>query len=187
MSSHTPPCRVTRRVCPGQPQASGDPEQSLHLHREPQCHAAAAVVDSKDSRPVQVVLQAGLDPRSSARVHHLAVVVDDRDQGITRVVRGRDLAPSTAIHDTLQVRLGAKRPSYRHHLLLLEDQGGKLAKLHGAVGWRELADRLAPSALCGRVAHLAGLLDAERAVTPGELVASFDWRHVSTDDVVFPL
>lgn len=125
--------------------------------------------------------------RDGAVAYHLAVVVDDRDQGITRVVRGRDLAPSTAIHDTLQVRLGAKRPSYRHHLLLLEDQGGKLAKLHGAIGWRELADRLAPSALCGRVAHLAGLLDAERAVTPGELVASFDWRHVSTDDVVFPL
>jgi glutamyl/glutaminyl-tRNA synthetase len=49
------------------------------------------------------------------------VVVDDVASGITRVVRGRDIAPSTATHVLLQRALGLPTPSYRHHFLLLEE------------------------------------------------------------------
>ncbi|HEY4982038.1 MAG TPA: tRNA glutamyl-Q(34) synthetase GluQRS, partial [Pseudolabrys sp.] len=38
--------------------------------------------------------------------YHLAVVVDDAAQGITDVVRGRDLFPSTSVHRLLQALLG---------------------------------------------------------------------------------
>jgi glutamyl-tRNA synthetase/glutamyl-Q tRNA(Asp) synthetase len=118
-----------------------------------------------------------------AYAYHLAVVVDDAADGITRIVRGRDLAASTAIHRVLQRVLGLPEPVYRHHLLLLEEAGGgKLAKLHGAVGWRELAAAYAPEALCGWLAHVAGLLDAPRDATPRELLPGFDWARVRDED-----
>lgn len=84
--------------------------------------------------------------------YHLAVVVDDADQGITHVVRGRDIMPSTHAHRLLQAVFGLPQPVYRHHALVLDVDGGRLAKRHGAptlANWRAesmggaiLADRL---------------------------------------------
>ena len=75
---------------------------------------------------------------------------------VTRVVRGRDLAACTALHVVLQRALGLATPRYRHHLLLREARGEKLAKLHGAVGWRELRERYTAEAFCGWLAHACG-------------------------------
>jgi len=122
--------------------------------------------------------------RDGAIAYHLAVVVDDAAAGITRIVRGRDLAASTATHVALQRALGLPTPAYRHHFLLLEKTGGKLAKLHGAVGWRELAAVYDGRALCGLLARLAGLRPDARPTTPRELVADFDWSRVRGDDLV---
>ena len=123
--------------------------------------------------------------RDGAIAYHLAVVVDDARAGITRIVRGRDLATSTATHVALQRLLGLPTPAYRHHFLLLEETGGKLAKLHGSIGWRELARSHSGRALCGRLAQLAGLCDDARETAPRELVASFDWKRVRADDCRF--
>jgi glutamyl-Q tRNA(Asp) synthetase len=60
--------------------------------------------------------------------YHLAVVVDDAAQGITDVVRGRDLHTSTHIHRLLQVLLGLPSPRYHHHPLLTDAAGLRLAK-----------------------------------------------------------
>jgi glutamyl/glutaminyl-tRNA synthetase len=119
-----------------------------------------------------------------AVAYHLAVVVDDADAGITRVVRGRDLAASTPIHRVLQRELGLPTPVYRHHLLLLEERGGKLAKLHGAVGWRELSRHLAPERTCGFLAWVAGLRDDAGPAEPRALLSDFDWARVGRRDVV---
>jgi len=133
-------------------------------------------------------LSEGGDPvlrrRDGAIAYHLAAVVDDAASGITRVVRGRDIAPSTATHVVLQRALGLPTPAYRHHFLLLEETGGKLAKLHGAVDWRELATVYDGAALCGVLAELAGLASDARATTPRSLLADFDWARVRHDDVV---
>lgn len=61
-------------------------------------------------------------------VYHLAVVVDDALQGITDVVRGRDLLASTSLHRLLQALLGLPAPRYRHHRLALDVTGAKLSK-----------------------------------------------------------
>lgn len=63
--------------------------------------------------------------------YHLAVVIDDAAQGVTHVVRGRDLHHQTAIHRLLQVLLGLPEPLYRHHALVLGPDGRKLAKSRG--------------------------------------------------------
>jgi glutamyl/glutaminyl-tRNA synthetase len=122
--------------------------------------------------------------RSGSIAYHLASVVDDGRQQITRVVRGRDLAASTAIHVTLQRLLELSTPVYRHHFLLLEESGGKLAKLHGAVGWRALREHYAPEALCGLLAAVAGLVETAAPTHPGELLAAFDWKRVRDEDLL---
>jgi glutamyl/glutaminyl-tRNA synthetase len=122
--------------------------------------------------------------RDGALAYHLAAVVDDGRSGVTRVVRGRDLATSTATHVALQRALGLPTPVYRHHFLFLEESGGKLAKLHGAVGWRELARACSAEALCGRLAQLSGLAEDARETTPRALLACFDWARVRAGDVV---
>ena len=69
--------------------------------------------------------------------YHLAVVHDDAAEGITHVVRGRDLEAATDLHVLLQVLLGLPVPRYRHHRLLRDGSGEKLAKSRGS---RALAD-----------------------------------------------
>src|SRR5690348_8078755 len=69
--------------------------------------------------------------------YHLAVVVDDAVQGVTEVVRGEDLFWSTSVHRLLQQLLGLPQPTYRHHRLILDDDGRKLSKSTQATGLRE--------------------------------------------------
>lgn len=75
--------------------------------------------------------------------YHLAVTVDDADQGVTDVVRGRDLFAATDIHRLLQALLELPTPRYHHHPLLTDASGQRLAKRHGA---RTLADLRASGA-----------------------------------------
>ncbi|CAN0655250.1 Glutamyl-Q tRNA(Asp) synthetase [Nitratireductor aquimarinus] len=63
--------------------------------------------------------------------YHLSVVVDDALQGVSHVVRGRDLFYATAVHRLLQELLGLPVPQYHHHDLILDDDGRKLSKSRG--------------------------------------------------------
>jgi glutamyl-Q tRNA(Asp) synthetase len=64
--------------------------------------------------------------------YHLAVTVDDAAQNVTDVVRGRDLYSATHVHRLLQALLDLPTPHYHHHALLLDAEGRRLAKRHGA-------------------------------------------------------
>ncbi|ASY57970.1 tRNA glutamyl-Q(34) synthetase GluQRS [Sinorhizobium sp. CCBAU 05631] len=66
--------------------------------------------------------------------YHLSVVVDDALQGITHVVRGRDLYHATSIHRLLQRLLDLPEPVYHHHRLILGADGRKLSKSNGDTG-----------------------------------------------------
>ncbi|WP_417519204.1 tRNA glutamyl-Q(34) synthetase GluQRS [Minwuia sp.] len=72
-----------------------------------------------------------------ATSYHLAVTVDDDAQGITDIVRGRDLFEATHIHVVLQRLLGFPTPRYHHHDLLFAGDGEKLSKRKGAASLRE--------------------------------------------------
>lgn len=122
--------------------------------------------------------------RDGAFAYHFASVVDDAAAGVDRVVRGRDLAPSTTIQVGLQQLLGFETPRYRHHCLFLENAGAKLSKLHGAVDIRALRERHGPEELCGLLAGLVGLVPRGERCRPSELVADFDWARVSREDVL---
>lgn len=64
--------------------------------------------------------------------YHLAVTVDDAAQGITHVTRGMDLFESTHVHRVLQALLGLPVPVWKHHGLLCDEYGRRLAKRDGA-------------------------------------------------------
>ena len=68
--------------------------------------------------------------------YHLSCVVDDAAAGVTLVVRGADLRPSTPIQRLLQQLLGLPEPAYLHHRLVTHLDGRRLAK-------RDLAPTLA--------------------------------------------
>lgn len=83
------------------------------------------------------IILAGRDTDAS---YHLSVVVDDAAQGVTHVVRGRDLYHATSVHRLLQNLLGLPEPLYLHHRLILGDDGRKLAKSAGDTGIAELRE-----------------------------------------------
>ncbi|MGB1159626.1 MAG: tRNA glutamyl-Q(34) synthetase GluQRS [Alphaproteobacteria bacterium] len=73
--------------------------------------------------------------------YHLAVTVDDANQGISHVIRGEDMRDATAVHRVLQSLLGLPVPIYHFHPLLKERDGRKLAKRDGAEGVRVLKEQ----------------------------------------------
>ncbi len=70
--------------------------------------------------------------------YHIAVVVDDALQGVTDVVRGKDLLEATSLHRLLQRLLDLPAPDYRHHGLVLDENGEKLAKSVASTALRAL-------------------------------------------------
>ena len=121
--------------------------------------------------------------RDGVHSYHFASVIDDGQAGVDRVVRGRDLAPSTVLQVALQRVIGIATPVYRHHLLFMEKAGEKLSKLHGAVDLDALRVDLEADALCGRLAAFVGLVPAGTVCRPMDLVSDFDWDRVRVDDV----
>ena len=72
--------------------------------------------------------------------YHLAVTVDDALQGVTLVTRGVDLFAATHIHRLLQALLGLPTPAYRHHPLLTDAGGRRLAKRDRALTIRAMRE-----------------------------------------------
>ena len=75
---------------------------------------------------------------------------------------------------------GLPTPRYRHHFLLLEPDGDKLAKLHGSIPFTLLENRYRGDELCALLAGSLGL----RSSPARDLVADFDWHDVATIDRV---
>ena len=69
--------------------------------------------------------------------YHLAATLDDAADGVTLVSRGIDLLAASHVHRLLQALLGLPVPTWRHHPLLVESDGQKLAKRRGSPGLAE--------------------------------------------------
>ncbi|MCO5090577.1 tRNA glutamyl-Q(34) synthetase GluQRS [Bosea sp. (in: a-proteobacteria)] len=89
---------------------------------------ARQAVTSAPGRWGDVVLARKEVPTS----YHLSVVVDDALQGVSHVVRGRDLEAATDVHVLLQNLLDLPTPLYHFHPLLRDGEGHKLAKSRGS-------------------------------------------------------
>lgn len=71
--------------------------------------------------------------------YQFSVTVDDLVEGITDIIRGCDLLPSTGRQIQLARLLGrSSPPRFSHHPLILGPDGEKLSKSRGDTGLREL-------------------------------------------------
>ena len=119
--------------------------------------------------------------------YQLAVVVDDADNGVTQVVRGRDLLASAPRQMYLFSLLGKPAPDYSHVPLLLAPDGRRLSKRDGDLDLEALLGRFTAEAILGKLAYSAGLLDRDEAISARELAAVFDWSKVRKEDICLTL
>lgn len=110
-----------------------DSAKALELAGLPAWREADGRTFSTTGRDIGDAILARKDAPAS---YHLSCVVDDAASGVTTVVRGADLRPSTPIQRLLQQLLGLPEPTYLHHKLVAHVDGRRLAK-------RELAPTLA--------------------------------------------
>ena len=108
--------------------------------------------------------------------YHLAVVVDDHDQGVTHVVRGIDLLDSTLRQIWLQQLLGYRTPLYMHIPIAINALGQKLSKSSGA-----------PEVMCQNkeIALLAALAALQQGppakLASASLAGIWDWAFENWD------
>ena len=120
-------------------------------------------------------------------LYNLAVAVDDRDMGITHVVRGQDHVSNTPRQLMLLRALAAEPPVYAHIPLLHGTDGKKLSKRHGAASVQEVRDQgYLPEAVRNYIALLGwGYDESTTFMTTGELVERFTLERVSKNPAVF--
>jgi glutamyl-Q tRNA(Asp) synthetase len=127
---------AANREAAGEPYALRlDMEKALSRVPSPlSWNESGADVEARPERWGDLVLGRKETPAS----YHLAVVLDDALQGVTYIVRGKDLYEATAVHRLLQALLGLPAPAYRHHRLLLDEHGKKLSKRDKSTTLRDL-------------------------------------------------
>lgn len=107
-----------------------------------------------------------------AFAYQLAVVVDDAAQGVTSVVRGVDLLPSTPQQIFLQRCLGLVTPAYAHVPLLVAKRDRRLSKRDRDAGMEELLGRYKTAeGILGHIAYRAGLISDDAPTSAEELVS----------------
>lgn len=105
--------------------------------------------------------------------YQFAVVVDDLSQGVSLIIRGHDLLPSTGRQLALGRMLGRPHPGvFLHHPLVLGPDGRKLSKSAGDTGVRSLRQAgFSPDAVVGMAAAAIGLMRRPRPMPAGEVAA----------------
>jgi len=118
---------------------------------------------------------------------HLAVVVDDFEEGVTHVIRGEDHVSNTPRQVLLQRAIGAPTPVYAHLPLVLGPDKLKLSKRRGALPVLEYRDRgFLPEAILNGVAMVGWNPGTEQEVFTKEgLIEAFDLKKVQKSPAVF--
>lgn len=122
-------------------------------------------------------------------LYHLAVVIDDSDQGVTHIIRGEDGISNTPRQILLQRAIGAALPTYVHIPLILAPDKSKLSKRYGSVSLTEYRDQgYLPEAMINYLALLGwspqGSGDRE-IFSLDELIERFDLAQIHKSGAVF--
>lgn len=126
--------------------------------------------------------------RRSDGVHayQLAVSVDDACMGVTEVIRGSDLLTSTGCQIQLLRALGAAPPQYGHIPLLVNSEGRRLSKREHDLDIGVLRSRFSAEELCGRLAHLLGMMDRPEPISARELIPLYRTANLSRPTITVP-
>jgi glutamyl-tRNA synthetase len=139
------------------------------------------------TNPYSAIADFVIQRSDGSPLYNLAVAVDDRDMGITHVVRGQDHVSNTPRQLMLLQALGAEPPTYAHIPLLHGPDGKKLSKRHGAASVQEVRDQgYLPEAVRNYIALLGwGYDESTTFMTTDELVERFSLERVSKNPAVF--
>ena len=149
---------------------------------------ADLVLGSQHDDPATLTGDPLLFRRDGCFAYHLAVVVDDGDQGVTEVVRGGDLRAVTATQIRLQEALGLPRPAYAHLGMVVGPDGSRLGKRAGALGVAALAARgVGTAEVLGWLGWSLGCLAEPQPCQAAELVVAFRWDRVPAGELRVPL
>ncbi|MEN9337905.1 MAG: hypothetical protein RIQ41_219 [Candidatus Parcubacteria bacterium] len=112
---------------------------------------------------------------------HLAVVVDDHEEGVTHVIRGEDHIPNTPRQMLIAEALGFPHPFYVHLPLVLAEDRTKLSKRKGALpvtAYREMG--YLPEALLNFMAFIGWNPGGEQEIySLSQLVELFDLTKIN--------
>ena len=112
--------------------------------------------------------------------YNLTVVVDDADMGITHVLRGDDHLNNTPRQVNIFRALGCDVPEYAHIPLILDPQGKKLSKRHGAASVLEYREQgYLPEALLNYLVRLGWSHGDQEIFSVDELIELFDISRVN--------
>lgn len=116
---------------------------------------------------------------SGTPAYQLAVVVDDALMGVTEVVRGDDLVPSTPRQLQLYRELKLRAPDFIHVPLVVGPDGRRLAKRHGDTRLATLRSQgVRAEAVVGLLAWSCGWLPEIEPISARELLPLFRWDTV---------
>lgn len=176
------------------------PEHEGPIYPGTCAHRRVADAESLADRPIAWRLRAGIDTISfddgfqgpvklnlleiggdfvvwksgGTPAYQLAVVVDDAEQGVTEVIRGDDLIPSTPRQLLLYRMLGLTPPRFTHVPLVVGPDGRRLAKRHGDTRLQTLREAgVAPDWLLGLLAWSCGWLERIEPIALPELLPRF--------------
>ncbi len=122
---------------------------------------------------------------SGTPAYQLAVVVDDANQGITEVIRGDDLIPSTPRQLLLYQALGMRPPHFTHVPLVVGPDGRRLAKRHGDTRLATLrAAGVEAETLVGLLAWSCGWLPNVQPIAARELIPLFQISNIPPQPLV---
>ena len=127
--------------------------------------------------------------KSGLPSYQLACVVDDARQGITDIVRGDDLIPSTPRQLMLYRKLDLTPvPNYIHLPLVCGHDGRRLAKRHGDTKLTTYRSQGTPAErVIGLLAHWCGIVDRSSVcpMTANDFLAEFALSKLPRDAVTF--
>lgn len=122
-------------------------------------------------------------------LYHLATAVDDVDDAISHVLRGRDHLTNTELQVAIIRAMGAEPPAYVHAPLIIFEGGAKISKREGS-GAVSVADLRAAgfpaSAVCNALAlSLADYGVDELMLDLGEMASRFELARLHSADSQF--
>ncbi|MGI9186054.1 MAG: glutamate--tRNA ligase, partial [Gaiellales bacterium] len=122
-----------------------------------------------------------------APTYQLANPLDDMAMGITHVIRGEDLLPSTPRQKLLIEALGGTFPTTAHLSMILGPDKKRLSKRHGAASVEEFREQgYLPHALVNFLALLGWSWDGETEIMSiDELIERFSLDRVNPAPAVF--
>ena len=113
--------------------------------------------------------------------YNFCVVVDDMDMRITHVIRGDDHVNNTPRQINIFRALGVEPPVYAHLPTVLNEQGEKMSKRHGAKPVTQYRDEgFLPDAMINYLARLGWSHGDDEIFTREQFLQWFDLDHLGT-------